>query len=46
MQEFGFEEGVGDAQAMVAAELQQSLTIFIHLSNSKLSKTRGPRVAV
>ena len=40
------EVGVGHAEAMVRAKLQEALPILIHLSNSKLCKAEGPRVMI
>ncbi len=42
----GLEEGVGDAQVVEGAKLEQSLAIVVHLADSKLSKARGPCVVI
>ena len=38
--------GVGDAQAMVSAQLEQSLSILVHFTHVELSKAGVPRVAI
>ena len=38
--------GVGDAQVMVSAQLEQSLSILIHFTHAELSKAVGPRVVI
>ena len=34
--------GVGDAQVMVSAQLEQSLSILIHFTHAEMSKAGGP----
>ena len=38
--------GVGDAQAMVSAQLEQSLSILVHFTHAELSNAGGPRVVI
>ena len=38
--------GVADAQVMVNAQLEQSLSILIHFTHAELSKAGGPRVVI
>ena len=38
--------GVGDAQVMISAQLEQSLSILIHFIHAELSKAGGPRVVI
>ena len=38
--------GVGDAQVMVNAQLERSLSILIHFTHAELSKAAGPRVVI
>ena len=38
--------GVGDAQVMVSAQLEQSLSILIHFTHAELSKAGGPHVVI
>ena len=42
----GLEEGVGHAETVVGAELQQALPVVIDLANSKVPKTGRPGVVV
>ena len=38
--------GVGDAQVMVSAQLEQSLSILVHFTHAELSNAGGPRVVI
>ena len=38
--------GVCDAQVMVSAQLEQSLSILVHFTHAELSKAGGPRVVI
>ena len=38
--------GVGDAQVMEGAQLEQSLSILDHFTHAELSKAGGPRVVI
>ena len=46
VQLLALEVGVGDAEAMVAAEFQQFLTVLIQLANNEMAKTGGPCLPV
>ncbi len=38
--------GVGDAQVMVSAQLEQSLSILVHFTHAELAKAAGPHVVI
>ena len=38
--------GVCDAQVMVSAQLEQSLSILVHFTQAEQSKAGGPRVVI
>ena len=40
------EVGVGDAQVMVSAQIEQSLFILVHFTHAELSNAGGPRVMI
>ena len=46
MLRLGAEEGVRNAQVMKGAQLQKSLSVFIHFAHCKLTKAGGPRVVI
>ena len=46
VQLLAFEVAVGDAEAVVAAEFQQSLTCLVQLANTEVAETGGPCVPV
>lgn len=46
VQLLALEVAVGDAEAMVAAEFQQSLTILIQLANTEVAETGRPCLPV
>ena len=46
VQLLALELAVGNAEAMVAAEVQQSLTVFVQLANTEVAETDGPCLPV
>ena len=38
--------GVGDAQVVIGAQLEQSLSILVHLTHAELSQAGGSRVVI
>ena len=46
VQLLALEVAVGDAEAMVAAEFQQSLTVLIQLAHTEVAETGGPCLPV
>ena len=42
----GLEVGVGDAEVVVAAELEEALPILVHLPNAVVTQTRWPGAVV